>query len=434
MTIDAIKVSYDCSVLGDAYVNPKSRTGIFRVVEQLLSALLKDPKVEMSLIALNGISSVWEEVTAQLYLESNAGLKADFKQRYHPFIRHAARSAAKLQKVSIQNTYRKSNFLYFASIGIQVPFKKLGSLSSPLPLESIGTQVYHSPFYALPSNTDKSQVQRVLTVHDMIPLLCPEYFRSRTIEKFRAAIESIDVDRDWVICDSESTRQDFCSIVPINSDRVFTAHLAAMSHCTPVKDAGFIKQTLHKYGLPNVPYCLSLSTLEPRKNLRFLITSFLSLIQSQSDLDLNLVLVGASGWKNLDVFQTAISDPKLRSRIYFTGFVPDEDLSALYSGCLAFVYPSIYEGFGLPPLEAMQCGAPVITSNVSSLPEVVGDAGIMIDPTDEDAFCQAILSLVGDSALQRELSQKGLARAKTFSWEKCAQQTIDVYQIAAENP
>jgi glycosyltransferase involved in cell wall biosynthesis len=117
--------------------------------------------------------------------------------------------------------------------------------------------------------------------------------------------------------------------------------------------------------------------------------------------------------------------------VIFTGYIPDHDLSAIYSGALAFVYPSLYEGFGLPPLEAMQCGTPVITSNTSSLPEVVCDAGLMINPSSRDDLCQAMLNLINQNNLRMELSQKGIERAKQFSWTKCADQTIILYKQIA---
>jgi glycosyltransferase involved in cell wall biosynthesis len=120
----------------------------------------------------------------------------------------------------------------------------------------------------------------------------------------------------------------------------------------------------------------------------------------------------------------------VRDRIVMTGYVAEDDLAPLYSGALAFVYPSLYEGFGLPPLEAMQCGTPVITSNTSSLPEVVGDAGIMVDPLDQDALCDALSRVHGSAALRRELSRRSLARARQFSWERCIDQTLAAYRTA----
>lgn len=145
------------------------------------------------------------------------------------------------------------------------------------------------------------------------------------------------------------------------------------------------------------------------------------------------MLVGIGGWQTAEIFQAASHNPQLKSRIIFTGYLPDRDLSAIYSGATAFVYPSLYEGFGLPPLEAMQCGIPVITANTSSLPEVVGNAGILIDPTQDDDLCQAILNLVHDAPLQADLAQRARQRATQFSWARCAQQTAEIYQIAAAN-
>ncbi len=147
---------------------------------------------------------------------------------------------------------------------------------------------------------------------------------------------------------------------------------------------------------------------------------------------LHLVLVGKKGWLDNNI-HSEISNlyPRLRERIIFTGYVPDEDLAPLYSGSLVFVYPSVYEGFGLPPLEAMQCGTPVITSNTSSLPEVVGNAGITVAPLDEDSLCHSIWELYQNDSLRNSLSTKSIEQAAKFSWEKCLQQTISAYIATA---
>jgi glycosyltransferase involved in cell wall biosynthesis len=121
----------------------------------------------------------------------------------------------------------------------------------------------------------------------------------------------------------------------------------------------------------------------------------------------------------------------VRDRITLAGYIPDADLAAVYGGALAFVYPSLYEGFGLPPLEAMQCAIPVITSNTSSLPEVVGDAGIMVDPTDRDRFCEGMLALYRDSTLRDSLAAKSVARAAQFTWERCARETVNAYRLGS---
>ena len=142
------------------------------------------------------------------------------------------------------------------------------------------------------------------------------------------------------------------------------------------------------------------------------------------------MLVGTQGWDYNDIFEEIFKHEDIKKRIIITGYIPDEDLAALYSGALAFVYPSFYEGFGLPHLEAMQCGVPVITSNTCSLPEVVGDAGIMVDPTDADALCHSMLEIYNKSSLREAMSLKSIERAKQFSWEKCTQETLAAYKTA----
>ncbi|MBT9315237.1 glycosyltransferase family 4 protein [Leptothoe spongobia] len=388
--------------------------------------------VELTAVGFNGTSSIWEEVSAQLYLTDGGYLDLTFCHRYENVLRSLVQPAVKLQKYCIARTYQSFNPLYLASIGLQVPFKQLARLSRPKNLSETSCQVYHSTFFALPHRSLPESAERVLTVHDMIPLLYPQHFTSAALAKYKVAIDSIRLEQDWVICDSESTRQDFCKLVPMDPSRVFTAHLAAMRDCFPITDTELIDQILKQYKIPETPYFLTLSTLEPRKNLSVLIKSFLELIQADPSLDVNLVLVGPSGWKNNSLFQIIAEHPQLESRIFFTGYVPDRDLNALYSGCLSFVYPSLYEGFGLPPLEAMQCGAPVITSNTSSLPEVVGNAGIMVDPHSINELCQALWSVATDSSLRTDMRQQSIQQARQFSWQTCVDQVVDVYRLAAE--
>ncbi len=188
-------------------------------------------------------------------------------------------------------------------------------------------------------------------------------------------------------------------------------------------------QYLKKYNIPTESkHLLSVSTLEPRKNIERTIRAFLTLIQQEHINDLNLVLVGTKGWQFDGIFEEIKSNPALKKRIITTGFVTDEDLAALYSSAIGFVYPSIYEGFGLPPLEAMQCGTPVISSTKSSIPEVVGDAGILVEPTDETAISAAMLNFYQNENLRNELSKKALLQAAKFSWQRFTDEHIRIYQ------
>jgi glycosyltransferase involved in cell wall biosynthesis len=234
---------------------------------------------------------------------------------------------------------------------------------------------------------------------------------------------------DWVICVSQSTRNDFCQYTGFDPSQVIVVYSAASPQvfypCTNVNE---LERVRRKYGIPDGSYVLTLNTLEPRKNVQQVIASFAHLVEEEQIKDLSLVLVGAKGWKYEGILETISGCRAARDRITLTDYVPDQDLSALYTGALVFVYPSLYEGFGLPPLEAMQCGAPVITSNTSSLPEVVGDAGIMIDPTDTDALCQSMLDIYHKPCLRTNLSRNSLERARQFSWERCTTETIAAYR------
>jgi glycosyltransferase involved in cell wall biosynthesis len=292
--------------------------------------------------------------------------------------------------------------------------------------------IYHSPFYPIPRQARAaSRIKKFLTVYDLIPVLYPSFFEPADNRRFLEIIGSLEPE-SFALCISDSTKADLCNYrADLDPARVFVTHPAASElfyHCA---DASLQDAVRRKYNIPEgVPYLLSLSTFEPRKNINQVIKCFARLIKEQNIKDLRLVLVGTRGWDYDTIFGALSSFDISQDYIILTGYVEDEDLAVLYSGALAFVYLSLYEGFGLPPLEAMQCGTPVITSNTSSLPEVVGDAGIMIDPKDEDAICQSMLEVYKDSALRANMARKSIERARSFSWEKCTRETIDSYRRA----
>lgn len=435
MAQDNLPILYDISLLGNGYLNPRCKTGLYRVTEQLLLELAQQPSIQLSITGLNGISTIWEDASSFKYAQVQ---NPDLFAQYHPAwksrlgLDSVYRGAAELQKRIIHKFYQTNSLIYTAAIAWQVPFKRLSKFDIQPNLKSETFDVFHSPYYALPDKALTGKAARVITIHDMIPILFPQFFTPKIVWKFKKNLESIDLNQDWVICNSQHTKNDFCNYTGMSSDRVFITPLAAGKQFHPVTDDAAIAQVLQRYQISS-PYLLSLATLEPRKNLSFLIRCFSRLIKENPDWDLSLVLVGVSGWKNTAIFQAVQEDPQLKSRVVFTDYVPDTDLSAIFSGATAFVYPSFYEGFGLPPLEAMQCGTPVITSNTSSLPEVVGDAGILIDPTNEDDLCEAIGKLVSSSELRSQLSQKSLKQASQFSWTKCAEQTVEIYYLAAQN-
>jgi glycosyltransferase involved in cell wall biosynthesis len=197
----------------------------------------------------------------------------------------------------------------------------------------------------------------------------------------------------------------------------------------PVED---VRQTVRAMGLQPKEYILHVGTLEPRKNLVRLVEAYYQVRQEVSPPVPKLVLAGAAGWSFRQVFER-IKALDLSEDVTVLGRVDDLLLPALYNGALLFVYPSLYEGFGLPVLEAMACGIPVITSNISSLPEVAGDAGLVVDPADKQALAEAIGKLIGDQGLREAFSIAGLQRAKLFSWERAARQTLSIYENASQS-
>jgi glycosyltransferase involved in cell wall biosynthesis len=185
-------------------------------------------------------------------------------------------------------------------------------------------------------------------------------------------------------------------------------------------------------GLPE-RFVLFLGTIEPRKNVTTLVDAFAALIAAEARraAGLQLVVAGGRGWLSDPVY-ARVEELGLQDRVRFAGYVPEQDKALWYNAASCFCYPSLYEGFGLPPLEAMACGSPVVTSNVSSLPEVVGDAALTVDPLDSAALCDALRRVLFDRRLKDELSALGAARARRFSWSEAARQTADVYRYAGE--
>jgi glycosyltransferase involved in cell wall biosynthesis len=292
--------------------------------------------------------------------------------------------------------------------------------------------VFHS-FHNTLASRDRVRCRvRIATVYDLTPLLFPEHSYSETAHlEWFAMLHSIDPRRDWVICMSEATKRDLCAYTSMPPDRVAVIPGAASPRIFyRESNARRIQARLKRYGLSRHGYILSVSVIEPRKNLPHLIRSFFRFVTGHRIKNLKLVLAGPNGWSYDEVFKTVDRYSELRNRIIFPGYVPASDLNAIYNGALFLVYPSFYEGFGLPILEAMQCGVPVITSTTGSLPEVAGNAGILVDPRSEDQLCTAMHSLWSDPGLRGELARKGLARSTLFSWKQNVDQTINLYETA----
>ncbi len=269
----------------------------------------------------------------------------------------------------------------------------------------------------------------VATIHDISFVHLPQTFKRRSWMQLRLTVRRTVREAAHIIVPSEFTRSDLIETYHIRPERVSVISLAAAAHFRPVEDAAEIERVRRAYGIEG-EYILAVGSIQPRKNLARLIRAYADLRRARAKDKLpQLVLVGKQAWLSDETLR-AVERESLRRHTIFTGYVSEADLPALYSGALCFVYPSYFEGFGLPPLEAMQCGTPVLTGNRTSLPEVVGDAGLMFDPFDESAIKHALMRMLEEPELRARLRVKGLERACAFNWRETARMTLEAYQNA----
>jgi glycosyltransferase involved in cell wall biosynthesis len=268
-------------------------------------------------------------------------------------------------------------------------------------------------------------VKGVMVVHDLVRYLFPHFFVSNLMQKMldRWAYPRMLRNYHHLITVSESTKQDLIRLFRIPGGKITVTHHGAGPEFRPLEDPEVSAGLIRKYRL-KAPFILFLGTLEPRKNLTTLVQALASL---KEQIPQTLVLVGQKGWLEEEIFQT-IARHGLQDRVFWTGYIPDEDRVLFYNAADFLVYPSWYEGFGMPVLEAMQSGCPVIASRVSALPEVLGEAGLLIDPGDVEGLSQAIFRMVTEPGLKERLREDGLIRARQFSWEDSARKTLEVFE------
>jgi glycosyltransferase involved in cell wall biosynthesis len=266
----------------------------------------------------------------------------------------------------------------------------------------------------------------VVSIHDLSFEHLPETFKRRSRAQLKLTVRRSARRAARVITLSEHARQDLISTYGLEPGNVRTIPIAPPIGFGPVTDTKELQRVRDTYGIDG-DYILSVGSIQPRKNLSRLIAAYSCLRRNFPSGKLQkLVLVGKRAWL-YDETLRAIKENGLRDSIILTGYVPERDLPALYSGATCFVYPSFFEGFGLPPLEAMKCGVPVIAGNRTSLPEVMGQAGLLVDPFDVQALASAIELLIGNSDFRKELRVKGLEQARKFDWRETARQTLRVY-------
>jgi glycosyltransferase involved in cell wall biosynthesis len=285
-------------------------------------------------------------------------------------------------------------------------------------------------FMPSPEHIYFKRMKLAVTIHDLIPLVFSQEAKGRQWDLLRAGYLSCLHRADLILTDSEWSKRDMVERFGVPSNRIVIAYLGFDSRMFNTLQPGTPpdQDLLRRYGIDR-PYLLHVGSWQPRKNLHRLIRAFRLWEQRARDSSLQLVLCGVRA-PRIDRLDELIQELSLDGRVIMTGRVADSELVKLYQQALGFAMPSLYEGFGLPPLEAMACGVPVMSSNRSSLPEVLSDAALYFDPESEDEIASAIEKLCSDSALRTRLVSSGLGRVKQFSWEACARATLAAIQEA----
>jgi len=323
--------------------------------------------------------------------------------------------------------------LAFADPHIEIPQPGLGTrlyrrirdeLGIPPPLEALigPVDVFHGTNFLL--NHPVRRAKRVVSIHDLTVMLFPQWHPAERLREMHAGLRRSAGVADRIIAVSRYTKHDIVKHLGVDPARVAVVPLAVDPSLQPLpRDE--IDRALAPLGLTHDSYLLFLGTIEPRKNVGRLLEA---VIAAGPDVG-PLVLAGGSGWGN-EALSPRLADLTSQGRVRSLGYVPETLRVSLLGGARALVYPSLYEGFGLPPLEAMACGTPVVTSDVSSLPDVVGDAALLVNPLDVDELAAAIKRLWHDETLRADLRARGLARARQFTWDRTARLTLDVYAAA----
>jgi glycosyltransferase involved in cell wall biosynthesis len=305
------------------------------------------------------------------------------------------------------------------------PHHRLEQIFLPLELATVDLDVLHSPDFIPPF---RRSAKSVITVHDLNFLLYRDFLTPESASYY-GQIDQAVRKCDHIIAVSQSTKRDIVRLTGASEDKITVVHEAAHPSYRPLDRGAAMHRVREQFGQER-PFVLFVSTIEPRKNVPTLLKAFRRLLDDYRP-EVDLVLAGEKGWLFDEVFRL-VQELSLDGRVRFLGRVATEDLIALYNAAQLLVHPALYEGFGLPPLEAMACGTPVVVSNTSSLPEVVGDAALLVDPEEPDEMTVAIWRLLSDDAVRQQMRDKGLKRAGLFSWRRAAQETLGIYRRLVE--
>ena len=417
---EKIRLLYDAAYICNILDKNSHRSGIFFVAYNVLLELLKHDEFDVWLYAagdearLKEVINKYKEfagckIYKSTFLEKQVNFWGDLKYKNKV---NKQNKLLRLLIIIVWNIIRKINEIY-----LKLNCKNLYN----------DIDVYFSPAKAVPDVIlNKKNIKRYTILYDLIPFI--NGTRKGASQKWLfKLIDSINKN-DYYFANSEYTKSDFIKYVPaINPDNIKVIPLSTGMNYEKINNENVINKVKEKYKIPfDKKYVFSLCNLDPRKNLVFAVKNFLKFAE-KNNLDDFVIVLGGSGWKDfLPLLEKEISNlGEHQNKIIRIGYVDDEDMSALYSGAEMFVCPSLYEGFGIPVLEAMKCGLPVICSNVTSLPEVIGDCGIQINPHSDEELIAALEKMYYDRNFRAECIEKGIKRAKLFSWDACGKVITD---------
>ncbi|XZJ13835.1 glycosyltransferase family 4 protein [Clostridium perfringens] len=292
------------------------------------------------------------------------------------------------------------------------------------PKENIIGDVYHIPQNGI-GFSKPNDIKTVITLHDIIPMKMPDTVSETFLKIFNENIQNILDNTDGIITVSNFSKEDISKTFSYPKEKIFVTHLAAEEIYTPLNKFHSSQYLKKHYGIDR-NFLLYVGGFSPRKNILGLIEAF-NLVKNSYKRDLKLVIIGTKG-PSYEIYRKKVDELNLSSSVIFTGFIPIDDMPIFYSASKALVYPSFYEGFGLPPIECMACGTPVIASNLTSMPEVCQDAALLVDPYDVDEIKENILTLLNNPKFYSLMIYKGLSHSSKFNWKKTAYNTLEVYK------
>lgn len=405
---------FDVSVVAENMIYGSGRSGIYFTAYNILKELIKSDKFDVCLYFGNAYNT---ETVKFLHDEFGKNVKIYFGNKFGPLNEKLTRLDKKLRA----NKHNISKLLL--NIFVRKPVKFIGGF-----VKIPSFDIAFSPFRVFSKKIKATH--KYIFLHDTIPLLFPEYYPQMQLKKYWF-YDLVKYIKSWPNCkffsNSLSTKQDFIKLLNMNQNDITVAPLAAGDNFYQETDKKKIQKVCEKYNIPfDKKYVFSLCTLEPRKNLIRAVKTFIEFIK-KNEIDDMVFVLGGGHWKDfIGKLEIEIKDlGQYKDKIIRAGYVDDEDLAILYSGAQFFVYTSQYEGFGLPPLEAMKCGCPVIISNNSSLPEVVGNAGQMIDWDSDEQHIAAYEKYYFDEKYRKTAIKTGLDRSKHFFWKKTVDTIIE---------